>query len=80
VVDFNPIGLGLELDQVEIDLTTDINNVDYDRWLPYVQDEVKNVEYFGDKVTVSAKGNTIHMSAPVLLPTYRGSLSIGVAF
>lgn len=80
VVDFNPIGFGIELDQVEIDLTTDVNSVDYERWLPYVQEEVKNIDYFGDKVEISAKGNVIHMSAPLILPTYRGSISIGFAF
>ncbi|MGB0887636.1 MAG: hypothetical protein ACPGSL_05910 [Vicingaceae bacterium] len=79
VIDFNPIGIGIEHNQVEIDLTSDLD-VDYNKWLPYVQEEVRNVEYFGDKVDVTAKGNTIHMSAPILLPTYRGSISIGFAF
>lgn len=80
VLDINPIGIGFEMDQVDIDLTTDVNNVDYEKWLPYVQEEVRSIEYVGDKIDVSAKANGINMKGAIPLPTYRGSLSIGFAF
>lgn len=79
-IDINPIGFGIEVDLVDIDLTTDIDVVDYGEWLPYVQEEVRNIDYIGDKIEVTGEGNKIHMSAPVPLPTYRGSIAVGIAF
>lgn len=78
-VDLNFFGLGVEYNDVNADLTTNID-VDYDRWLPYVTDEVREIKYIGDKVELSAEKDRIKMHAPIVLPTFRGSIAIGFAF
>lgn len=79
VVDLNLFGLGIEYDQIEAELTTDIG-VDYDKWLPYVENDIRDIPYIGDKVELTGGQDKINLKAPIFLPTYRGSIAIGFAF
>lgn len=78
-LDLNFFGLGLEYNSVKADLITNID-VDYQKWLPYVEQDVRDIPYIGDKIKLEAEKDKIKLKAPVVLPTFRGGISLGFAF
>lgn len=79
-IDLNFFGLGLEYNKVDADLTTNVRGVEYEKWLPYVRDEVEDIPYIGNKIELTAQQDRIKMKAPFVLPTFRASIGIGFAF
>lgn len=79
-IDLNFFGLGVEYNKVNADLTTNVRGVDYEKWLPYVRDEVEDIPYIGDDIKLTAEQDRIKMEAPIVLPTFRASIGIGLAF
>jgi len=78
-IDLTFIGLGVEYNDVNADLTTNID-VDYQKWLPYVQSEVEDIPYIGNKVELEAEKDKIKMHAPIIAPTLRAGITVGIAF
>lgn len=81
-IDLNFFGLGIEYNKLNADLTTNIKGLDYNKWLPYVREDVEGIDYIGEKVElkVNPENDGITMEAPLVLPTFRASISIGFAF
>ena len=80
IIDLNFFGLGVEYNKVNADLTTNVRGVDYEKWLPYVRDEVEDIPYIGDNIELTAEQDRIKMKAPIVMPTFRASIGIGFAF
>ncbi len=78
-IDLNLFGIGIEYDYAQAELTTDIG-LDYDKWMPYVEEDIRDIPFIGDKVEISTGKDKIKLKAPLILPTYRGSIAIGIAF
>lgn len=70
----------MEYNKVNADLTTNVRGVDYEKWLPYVRDEVQDIPYIGDNIELTAEQDRIKMKAPIVMPTFRASIGIGFAF
>lgn len=79
-IDLNFFGLGVEYNKVNADLTTNVRGVDYEKWLPYVREEVEDIPYIGNKIELTAEQDRIKMKAPIVMPTFRVSIGIGFAF
>ena len=80
-IDLNVFGIGIENDAVNLDLTCDDVDVDYEKWEPEVESEIKELFFIGDKIDVDFESNKIKVKAsPLVIPTFRFGLTIGFAF
>ena len=64
----------------EADLTTEEVDVDYQKWGAEIKKEITDMAFIGDNIEVTVEDNKISGRAPFMMPNFKFTLSLGLAF